>query len=200
MIKAIETRYKGYRFRSRLEARWAVFFEALGYQWEYEPEGFVMPSGVHYLPDFKVTLHAGNIAWYEIKPSGLESDEKHREFSMSLPPFELKGGDHFSKLLSGDPLAALEKNSYCPACGVIGASEVGGGGGTTLFACPFCSDGIVPDFVFTAENGVGSIGYQVEYHKGMVEVDNDDLFEVNNMVLSATRKARAARFEHGEAP
>jgi hypothetical protein len=27
MIKAIETRYKGYRFRSRLEARWAVRFE-----------------------------------------------------------------------------------------------------------------------------------------------------------------------------
>lgn len=29
-MKAIETRYKGYRFRSRLEARWAVFFDALG--------------------------------------------------------------------------------------------------------------------------------------------------------------------------
>ena len=26
-IKAIETYYKGYRFRSRLEARWAVFFD-----------------------------------------------------------------------------------------------------------------------------------------------------------------------------
>ena len=29
-IKAIETYYKGYRFRSRLEARWAVFFDAAG--------------------------------------------------------------------------------------------------------------------------------------------------------------------------
>lgn len=27
-IKAIDTYYKGYRFRSRLEARWAVFFDA----------------------------------------------------------------------------------------------------------------------------------------------------------------------------
>jgi len=27
MIKAIETQYRGYRFRSRLEARWAVFFD-----------------------------------------------------------------------------------------------------------------------------------------------------------------------------
>jgi len=44
MITAIETRYKGYRFRSRLEARWAVFFDALGVIWEYEKEGFEVPS------------------------------------------------------------------------------------------------------------------------------------------------------------
>lgn len=39
-IKAIETSYKGYRFRSRLEARWAVFFDELGIKWEYEKEGY----------------------------------------------------------------------------------------------------------------------------------------------------------------
>ena len=37
-IKAIETQYKGYRFRSRLEARYAVMFDALGFEWQYEPE------------------------------------------------------------------------------------------------------------------------------------------------------------------
>ena len=35
-----ETKYKGYRFRSRLEARWAVFFDALGLEWLYEPDPF----------------------------------------------------------------------------------------------------------------------------------------------------------------
>lgn len=50
-IRPIETLYGGYRFRSRLEARWAVFFDALGVRWEYEPEGFVTPFGP-YLPDF----------------------------------------------------------------------------------------------------------------------------------------------------
>ncbi|WP_435279281.1 hypothetical protein [Streptomyces sp. 1222.5] len=40
MIKAIETRYAGCRFRSRLEARWAVLFNALDIPWEYEPQGF----------------------------------------------------------------------------------------------------------------------------------------------------------------
>jgi hypothetical protein len=40
IIKAIETSYKGYRFRSRLEARWAIYFDAIGIPWQYEPEGF----------------------------------------------------------------------------------------------------------------------------------------------------------------
>jgi hypothetical protein len=39
-IKLIETLYRGYRFRSRLEARWAVFFDVAGVAWQYEPEGF----------------------------------------------------------------------------------------------------------------------------------------------------------------
>lgn len=50
-FKAIETRYKGYRFRSRLEARWAVFFDAMGEPWEYEKEGYDL-DGTPYLPDF----------------------------------------------------------------------------------------------------------------------------------------------------
>ena len=52
VIKPIETRYKGYLFRSRLEARWAVFFDALGIRFEYEPEGFDLGGGDWYLPDF----------------------------------------------------------------------------------------------------------------------------------------------------
>lgn len=50
-IKAIETYYNGYRFRSRLEARWAVFFDTVGITYEYEPEGFNV-DGECYLPDF----------------------------------------------------------------------------------------------------------------------------------------------------
>jgi hypothetical protein len=35
----METRYRGYRFRSRSEARWAVFFDAAGVGWSYGDEG-----------------------------------------------------------------------------------------------------------------------------------------------------------------
>lgn len=61
-LKPIETEYKGYRFRSRLEARWAVFFDNCGIKWEYEPEGFDLGDGIKYLPDFRlhgVTLNHG---------------------------------------------------------------------------------------------------------------------------------------------
>lgn len=56
-IKPIETVYNGYKFRSRLEARWAVFFDSLGIKYEYEPEGYRLPSGDKYLPDFKVKCY-----------------------------------------------------------------------------------------------------------------------------------------------
>jgi len=52
VIKAIETVYNSYRFRSRLEARWAVFFEGIGLHYIYEMEGFDLGALGWYLPDF----------------------------------------------------------------------------------------------------------------------------------------------------
>ena len=51
-LQAIETVYNGYKFRSRAEARWAVFFDAAGIEYQYEPEGFKLSDGTLYLPDF----------------------------------------------------------------------------------------------------------------------------------------------------
>ena len=69
-VRPIETVYKGYRFRSRLEARWAVFFDQFdGGEWAYEVQGFRLPSGP-YLPDF--LIHPGlaghDSAFVEVKP------------------------------------------------------------------------------------------------------------------------------------
>lgn len=49
MRNAIPTEYGGVRFRSRLEAQWAAFFDLLGWGWEYEPFDL---SG--YIPDFVI--------------------------------------------------------------------------------------------------------------------------------------------------
>ena len=53
-IKPIETLYRGHYFRSKAEARFAVFLDCLGVKWEYEPQGFDLGNGLKYLPDFKI--------------------------------------------------------------------------------------------------------------------------------------------------
>lgn len=71
-IIPIPTKYDGYKFKSRIEARWAVFFNELGISYEYEKEGFVLSDGVCYLPDFWIPNMK---CWVEIKgqePTGLE--------------------------------------------------------------------------------------------------------------------------------
>lgn len=52
-IEVKQTEYRGIVFRSRTEARWAVFLDHIGAEWEYEPEGFHLASGL-YLPDFYI--------------------------------------------------------------------------------------------------------------------------------------------------
>lgn len=46
---SIPTKYNGVNFRSRLEARWAAFFDLLKWEWEYEP---IDLNG--WIPDFKI--------------------------------------------------------------------------------------------------------------------------------------------------
>lgn len=67
MITAIQTRYAGCHFRSRLEARWAVLFDNLGIEWEYEPQGYLVGPGRRaYLPDF---YFPATKTWVEVKPT-----------------------------------------------------------------------------------------------------------------------------------
>ena len=69
-MKAIPTRYAGCHFRSRLEARWAVFFDRLGVAWQYEPEGYDLGGAGWYLPDFRVGTLDERTVWVDSKPLG----------------------------------------------------------------------------------------------------------------------------------
>lgn len=94
-IKAIETLYAGCRFRSRLEARWAVFFNKLRIRWTYESEGYEYEDS-KYLPDF----YLPEIKTYaEVKggDEALAKDlDKIREFSKRKPvgPVVILGDVH----------------------------------------------------------------------------------------------------------
>lgn len=76
--KAIETIYRGVRFRSRTEARWAVFMDACGVRWEYEKEAFDLPAG-RYCPDFWLP---DLLKWLEIKPTA--PDEREAQLAGEL--------------------------------------------------------------------------------------------------------------------
>lgn len=67
MPRPIPTPYDGVKYRSRTEARWAVFFKHLHIKCEYEVQGFDIGDGEAYLPDFIVLL--SDIVWTEVKPS-----------------------------------------------------------------------------------------------------------------------------------
>lgn len=65
-IKSIPTTYKRCRFRSRLEASWAAFFDLCEWRWSYEP--YELPGWV---PDFELHGKNGDRILVEVKPVDL---------------------------------------------------------------------------------------------------------------------------------
>ena len=95
----IPTTYHNYKFRSRLEAIWACFFDHLGWKWKYEPFDY---DG--YIPDFALLFPAGHML-AEVKPClSLEDLEvestklvncpwERESIMLGVGPLENKGGE-----------------------------------------------------------------------------------------------------------
>jgi len=138
VIKAIDTKYKGYKFRSRLEARFAVFLDAMDISWDYEMQGYDLPINGKYLPDFY--LPNGGLApgydrplWIEVKAGEptLSEINKLRELAVSTKiagaffQGTCKSGDStfgswFNKIYNFYGLSVISKvqlplNFYVPA-------------------------------------------------------------------------------------
>jgi hypothetical protein len=69
VIAPIETYFDGYRFRSRLEAKWAVFFKRSGIRYLYEPEAYPIAGDDCYLPDFWLPRYR---CFFEVKYDTLD--------------------------------------------------------------------------------------------------------------------------------
>jgi len=107
-VTAIRTLYRGVMFRSRTEARWAAFFDELGWPWEYEPHDLV-----YYVPDFVLKLDAS--------PSGVLCEVKGCNSLEELRAHTAKMGDsgwEGDALIVGSGL--LEIGSAQPILGLIG--------------------------------------------------------------------------------
>lgn len=181
-IKAIETVYKGYRFRSRLEARYAVMFDALGLEWEYEPEGFDLGGGVYYLPDFKVKLSGGTSEWFEVKgdTSNISIEECVKIFEFSK--------HHSLTILDGSPEVTVYQR-YDSDDHILGSLSPAH---------------IMADLqVLPALKLEQRAGYVLLASGCMWFDEHADFFNGGTCVEyleTAVNKARSARFEHGEKP
>lgn len=79
----LPTIYKGIKYRSRTEARWARFFHAAGIKFFYESEAFALPSG-NYLPDFKIFPYGWKCdpIYAEVKGQYFSESEKKKCFDL----------------------------------------------------------------------------------------------------------------------
>lgn len=205
-IKPIETHYNGLRFRSRLEARWAVFFDALGIEYEYEPEGFELPSGARYLPDFRVKCYGtrggawshdaveygrGQITpfdlWVEVKGNMTRRDaEKINEFAglatVSIPEKNIE------ITLPHNPILILGNipNGFDTSDWAFGIDEY---------------PDIAPKYSMLLVDGEWGVAFPGAINGKLILLNTLDLLSVTDVVDTvemAADKARKARFEYSE--
>jgi hypothetical protein len=182
-MNPIETIYNGRRFRSRVEARWAVFFDALGVKYEYEKEGYKLPSGPYladfWLPDYK--------CWIEIKgQQPLNFELKKAE--------ELRDATTFPVcIFAGEP--DVEKYGHCYACDV---TESTGGlsewPDTTWAVCNTCNQ---PGLTWGNERSDREVLTTDWKPVGLCKCPwswNKNHTRIKAAVLAA----KQSRFEHGE--
>lgn len=192
-MKVIQTEYKGYKFRSRLEARWAVFFDACNAEWEYEPEGFDLGNGIYYLPDFLIHnvafLHHSEYKidlWVEVKGQLTDTDRAKIEkfskvaFNSNITPCE-------------NPILVVSKipegEKFFELC-------------DSVFDMAYANEKVEPFNLFTVDG---------DYYSSILGIRNknialaseyrDDFFCLDEeKTVRAYKMARQARFEHGEKP
>ncbi len=192
-LNPLQTEYKGYLFRSRLEARWAVFFDTLGVKWEYESEGYDLGDGIHYLPDFLLhgvtidhALYKENCDIYvEVKGQMTTQDEE------KIKRFYEAG------VVEGDQMG-LSKTPVL----VVGGIPDGNTMDEISKTISFTSDDWF--YTFFTIDGDCFPAYPGVDKKGVFTLFGGDSSYCCHMDERATehayRKARQARFEFGETP
>lgn len=226
MLRAIETFYNGYRFRSRLEARWAVFFDSAGIEYVYEPEGFVVDNGLCYLPDFlirNVIIVHGNSEpriipelYIEVKGKMTPNDaRKVNKFAMFNPPFS------FDKPKSESENSWPEKmhsdwydNGEHHPIYILGDIPVGSNGYEIIEwlqnKCYLPPEGYDDNAEYAYPFNFETIdmdnfgAFPAVDDKGHLVLEGDDStywkWIFTERTIKAYNDARQARFEHGEKP
>lgn len=178
-IKSIDTIYNGYKFRSRLEARWAVFFDEMGFEYEYEPEGFLIEDeetgeNITYLPDFKIysngTRVLGEVCEIYVEVKGSMTDEDRRKITAFAK--------HYPVLVLGNIPTDSEEMALL--------------GFNTIYHSFWLIDG---------DWGWPALFMVCDGHPLLADEQRESWTpEGRDLVDKAFIKAKQARFEHGEKP
>lgn len=211
-IKAIETHYNGYRFRSRLEARYAVLFDNLSIEYEYELEGYDLGEAGYYLPDFWLPKENTFFEVKGIEPNIIDRKKMAMLSSLSkkkvifsvnsdLRPITYDPNDKPGAILfyfrPEKKYKEYEKDNF----------EIGIFSMPILHVCERCGAGhfvfnyLVSDifceecFQFLSKHQCDFLHRTLQYRQYLVESDSSE-----TKLEDAYHKARSARFEHGETP
>lgn len=187
VIKAIETHYAGYKFRSRLEARWAVLLTRHGVPWHYETEGYVIEraggSTTRYLPDFLLP-ECGT--WLEVKGVESELDKELMIDAAAQLPQRTDGGEAGPVLMALGPIPwahASRQHDW----GWVGLDRDARGATEARYGFGAYHKNRRPWFLDNATNDAARARWLTPV------LDTSEGIEGN-----AYAAARAARFEHGE--
>ena len=205
-IQVIETFYDGYRFRSRLEARWAVFFNAACIRYIYEPDGFYKygDRGEMYLPDFYLPEYD---VYAEVKGArqGI-GDEVKKAVSVMANKINRKVLLVLPEIPNATDCGVwwLPIYYYHPLCGITGCraaflNQDGNGDHgpinlSTSFAvgCRCLLSVCRPEII---EREIKAVADE--------DMEDNDIYPVreafdSDLLRNCFLKARQARFEHGE--
>lgn len=192
-IKPIETVYAGCHFRSRLEARWAVFFDTLGVQWEYEPQGYELSSGSRYLPDFYLP---GTDQWVEVKGVLSHADfiriaTAAVEFPVADRPLQIRPGVLLLGAIPKPGVQATHSRMAALADDVLWQS--------VFFTSAGAARPIGDSAVFRLDGMAGLTEQATRVLRGgALAAVGEEHLSLAPEVDAAYQAARSARFEHGE--
>lgn len=199
MKQPIETVYNGYRFRSRLEAHWAVYFDAMGIEYDYEPEKFRLDTGFYeghgYIPDFWLPSFSNGL-FCEVKPL-------NGNFEKAWSFVETTGNQIW--LCEGPPdLAIYWTLGPCTGrvvainCGTPHISDARDENRMywqPCFSCPLSLSGTSLSYYPTTGCQVGchSFGFRCRLQRILLD---KRVYQFDN--ISSIYAARQTRFEHSE--
>ncbi len=186
MLKAIDTRYANHLFRSRLEARWAKYFDELCTSWEYEKEGFDLGDGLWYLPDFYLPEHR---IYAEVKPKKFNYKE-----SLKCKKLAILSGCKVIELI-GLP-NTNPTNLYVPsqyyACSVCGKIEEYDDKGKRIYCACKAKHDVVKSI--TKMTAILLLHSPKPTYKPLYYIDYKDSYATDKTIETAIRLAMEERF------